>query len=220
MDYEIMMNGIVKIGDRAPDIEASTTMGKFNLNDYKGKWVVLFSHPGDYTPVCTSEMIAFARANDYFNERNTSLVGLSVDSNLSHLAWMYDIYCRTGIKLPFPIIEDRNGVIARKYGMVSNNVSTYQTVRNVFIIDDKQIVRAILIYPMEVGRFIPEIIRLIDALQISDKHDAVIPANWMVGNQIMNRPPNTFEELEKRAEELSQNGNGLSWYMTYKEIED
>ena len=220
MDYEIMMNGIVKIGDRAPEIEAITTMGKFNLNDYKGKWVVLFSHPGDFTPVCTSEMIAFARANDYFNERNTCLVGLSVDSNLSHLAWIYDIYCRTGIKLPFPIIEDRNGVIARKYGMVSNNVSTYQTVRNVFIIDDKQIVRAILIYPMEVGRFIPEIIRLIDALQTADKHDAVIPANWMVGNQIMNRPPNTFEELETRTEELSKNGNGLSWYLTYKDIEE
>lgn len=165
-------------------------------------------------------MIAFARANDYFNERNTYLVGLSVDSNMSHLAWMYDICCRTGIKLPFPIIEDRNGVIARKYGMISNNVSTYQTVRNVFIIDDKQIVRAILIYPMEVGRFIPEIIRLVDALQTSDKQNAAIPANWMVGNQIMNRPPNTFEELEKRAEELSQNGNGLSWYMTYKDLED
>lgn len=220
MDYEIMMNGIVKIGDRAPEIEVNSTIGKFNLNDYKEKWVVLFSHPGDFTPVCTSEMIAFARANDYFSQRNTCLVGLSVDSNMSHLAWMYDIYCRTGIKLPFPIIEDRNGVIARKYGMVSNNVSTYQTVRNVFIIDDKQIVRAILIYPMEVGRFIPEIIRLIDALQTSDKNNAVIPANWMVGNQIMNRPPNTFEELEKRAEEVSQNGNGLSWYMTYKDLED
>jgi len=165
-------------------------------------------------------MIAFARANDYFTERNTSLVGLSVDSNSSHLAWVYDIYCRTGIKLPFPIIEDRNGVIARKYGMVSNNVSTYQTVRNVFIIDDKQMVRSILIYPMEVGRFIPEIIRLIDALQTADKHDAVIPANWMVGNQIMNRPPNTFEELETRTEELSKNGNGLSWYLTYKDIEE
>jgi len=165
-------------------------------------------------------MIAFARANDYFTERNTSLVGLSVDSKSSHLAWVYDIYCRTGIKLPFPIIEDRNGVIARKYGMVSNNVSTYQTVRNVFIIDDKQMVRSILIYPMEVGRFIPEIIRLIDALQTSDKQNAVIPANWMVGNQIMNRPPNTFEELEKRVEELSQNGNGFSWYMTYKDLED
>jgi len=215
-----MMNGLVKVGDRAPEIEATTTIGKFNLNDYKGKWVVLFSHPGAFTPVCTTEMIAFARANDYFNERNTCLVGLSVDSNLSHLAWMYEIYCRTGIKLPFPIIEDRNGVIARKYGMVSNNVSTYQTVRNVFIIDDKQIVRAILIYPMEVGRFIPEIIRLIDALQTSDKQNAVIPANWMVGNQIMNRPPNTFEELEKRVEELSQNGNGFSWYMTYKDLED
>jgi len=220
MDYEIMMNGIVKVGDRAPEIEANTTMGKINLNDYKGKWVVLFSHPGDFTPVCTTEMIAFSRANDYFTERNTCLIGLSVDSNSSHLAWMYDIYYRTGIKLPFPIIEDRNGVIARKYGMVSNNVSTYQTVRNVFIIDDKQIVRAILIYPMEVGRFIPEIIRLIDALQTSDKHDTAIPANWMVGSPVINKSPTTFEELEKRVEDLQQNGNGLSWYLTYRDIEE
>lgn len=220
MDYEIMMNGSVKIGDRAPEIEATTTMGKFNLNDYKGKWVILFSHPGDFTPVCTTEMIAFSKANEYFKEKNTYLVGLSVDSNMSHLAWMYDIYCRTGIKLPFPIIADRNGSIARKYGMISNSISTYQTVRNVFIIDDKQIVRAILIYPMEIGRFIPEIIRLIDALQTSDKHDAVLPANWMLGNPIINRPPNTFEELENRVEELSQNGNGLSWYLTYKNIEE
>lgn len=169
--------------------------------------------------MCTTEMIAFARANEFFCERNTCLVGLSVDSNASHLAWVYDIYCRTGIRLPFPIIADRNGVIARKYGMISNSVSTYQTVRNVFIIDDKQIVRAILVYPMEVGRFIPEIIRLIDALQTSDKYDVVMPANWMPGNPVVNRPPTTFEQLEKRAEELQQNGNGLSWYLTYRDID-
>lgn len=164
-------------------------------------------------------MIAFARANEYFSERNTSLVGLSVDSNPSHLEWMYDIYCKTGVKLPFPIISDRNGVIARKYGMISNSVSTYETVRNVFIIDDKQIVRAILIYPLEVGRFIPEIIRLIDALQVSDKYEVVVPANWMPGNSVFNRLPTSFEEVEKRLEELQQANNGMSWYMTYKNIE-
>ena len=157
MDYELMMNGNVKIGQKAPEFDAITSFGPKSLNDYKGKWLVLFSHPGDFTPVCTTEMIAFARAYTYFQKLNTELLGLSIDSNPSHLAWIYDIYCRTGIELPFPIIADRSGQIARKYGMISNDVSSTETVRTVFIIDDKQIVRTILIYPLNVGRFIPEI---------------------------------------------------------------
>ena len=140
MDYEIMMNGNIKIGDIAPEFEADSTMGKVNLADYKGKWLVFFSHPGDFTPVCTTEIIAFAKANTYFNQLNTALLGLSVDSNSSHLAWLYDIYIKTGTTIPYPIIADRNGEIARKYGMISSNVSTTQTVRNVFIIDPEGIV--------------------------------------------------------------------------------
>ena len=118
MDYELMMNGTVKIGQHAPDFTAETTYGPVCLDDYKGKWLVLFSHPGDFTPVCTTEMIAFAQAHSYFEKLNTSLLGLSIDSNPSHLAWMHDIYCMTGIVLPFPIIADRNGSIARKYGII------------------------------------------------------------------------------------------------------
>ncbi len=118
--------------------------------------------------MCTTEMIAFTRAHTYFKDLNTELLGLSVDSNSSHLAWVYDIYCKTGIKVSFPIIADRNGEIARKYGMISNDVSSTETVRNVFIIDDKGIVRTILIYPLNIGRFIPEIIRIVQALQMSD----------------------------------------------------
>ena len=144
MDYEVMMNGNVRIGEFAPKFEANSTRGRIALNDYKGKWVVLFSHPGDFTPVCTTEMIAFSNANQYFEERNTCLLGLSVDSNPSHLAWVYDIYCRTGIVIPFPIIEDRNGNIARKYGMISNSVDNTATVRNVYIIDPNGIIRLIL----------------------------------------------------------------------------
>ena len=151
-DYELMMNAIVKVGQYAPDFEATTTMGRIILSEYKDKWVVLFSHPGDFTPVCTTEMIAFSNANTYFENMNTKLIGLSIDSNASHLAWVYDIYCRTGVRIPFPIIADRNGEIARKYGMISNNISKTETVRNVFIIDDKGIVRAILIYPMELRK--------------------------------------------------------------------
>lgn len=216
MDYEIMMNGIVKIGMSAPDFEAETTMGKINLNDYKGKWVVLFSHPGDFTPVCTTEIIAFSRANTYFQNLNTCLVGLSVDSNPSHLAWLYDIYCKTGICVPFPIIADRNGVIARKYGMISNDVSTTETVRNVFIIDDKGIVRTILIYPMNVGRCIPEILRTIQALQVADSNDASTPANWVPCNPIIVRPPSTFCKLQERNNSISENNNGMNWYLSFK----
>ena len=169
MDYELMMNQNVKIGMKAPDLEAQTTIGNLSLNNYLGKWVVLFSHPGDFTPVWTTEMIAFANADTYFKERNASLIGLSVDSNSSHLAWVYDIYLRTGIRIPFPIIADRNGNIARKYGMISNNISNTQTVRNVYLIDPEGIIRLILIYPMNVGRCIPEILRALEALQVSDK---------------------------------------------------
>lgn len=169
MDYEIMMNGNVRIGQHAPDFEAQSTMGNISLSDYKGKWVVLFSHPGDFTPVCTTEMIAFSKANTYFEKLNTCLIGLSVDSNPSHLAWAYDIFCKTGVRISFPIIADRNGIIARKYGMISNDVSTTETVRNVFIIDDNGIIRLILVYPLNIGRCIPEILRCIEALQTSEK---------------------------------------------------
>ena len=217
MDYELMMNGNVKIGQKAPDFEATTSCGPRTLNDYKGKWLVLFSHPGDFTPVCTTEMIAFARAYTYFQQMNTELLGLSIDSNPSHLAWIYDIYCRTGIKLPFPIIADRSGQIARKYGMISNDVSTTQTVRNVFIIDDKGIVRAIFVYPLNVGRFIPEIIRTVQALQMADCAKGSTAANWMPGQPVIVPVPQTFCELEERQNYINENRNGISWYLSFKQ---
>ncbi len=217
MDYELMMNGNVKIGQKAPDFEANTTFGKICLNDYQGKWLVLFSHPGDFTPVCTTEMIAFTRAHQYFRDINTELLGLSVDSNSSHLAWMYDIYCKTRIKISFPIIADRNGQIARKYGMIANDISNTETVRNVFIIDDKGIIRTTLIYPLNVGRFIPEIIRTVQALQMADCSKGSTAANWMPGQPVIVSPPKTFTELEERNSEILKNRNGISWYLSFKE---
>ena len=216
MDYEVMMNGNVRIGMCAPDFEATTTMGNISLNDYKGKWVVLFSHPGDFTPVCTTEIIAFAKADTYFKQRNACLLGLSVDSNASLLAWIYDIYCRTGIRIPFPIIADRNGSIARKYGMISNDVSNTETVRNVFIIDDKGVVRAILVYPMNVGRCIPEILRLLEALQVADCNKGMTPANWCPNEPMIVPMPQTFCELEERVQSIQKNQNGFNWYLSFK----
>ena len=219
MDYELMMNGNVKIGQKAPDFTADTTFGIVNLENYKGKWLVLFSHPGDFTPVCTTEMIAFTKAHTYFKQINTELLGLSVDSNPSHLAWVYDIYCRTGVQISFPIIADRNGEIARKYGMISSDISNSQTVRNVFIIDDKQIVRTILIYPMNVGRFIPEILRVVRALQVADCTNGSTPANWMPYNPVIVPIPKTSDGLKTRVDEIQKKRNGISWYLIFKEPE-
>lgn len=218
MDYELMMNGNVKIGQKAPEFDAVTTFGAKTLDDFKGKWLVLFSHPGDFTPVCTTEFIAFSRAYTYFEQLNTQLLGLSIDSNSSHLAWVNDIYMRTGVKIPFPIIADRSGQIARKYGMIASDISTTATVRNVFIIDDKQVVRTILIYPMNIGRFIPEIIRIIQALQVADCSEGSTPANWMPNQPVIVSAPETVQEMEERMQSLQENKNGLSWYLSFKNI--
>ena len=219
MDYEVMMNGNVKIGDYAPEFVAKSTIGEIRLSDYKGKWVVLFSHPGDFTPVCTTEIIAFARANTYFEERNTCLIGLSVDSNSSHLAWIYDIWCKTGISIPFPIVADRNAEIARKYGMISSKISSEETVRNVYVIDECGVIRAILIYPITIGRCIPEILRIVDAAQIGDCNKAATPANWVPNDPVIVNMPQTFQQLVERVEEIKQNKNGLSWYLSFKETD-
>lgn len=220
MDYEIMMNGTVRIGQRAPEFEAQTTMGNISLKDYKGKWVVLFSHPGDFTPVCTTEIIAFSKTNTYFEKLNTCLIGLSVDSNSSHLAWAFDIYCKTGVRIPFPIIADRNGEISRKYGMISNEISNTETVRNVYIIDPQGIIRLILIYPMNVGRCIPEILRGLQALQLADKNNGSMPANWVPCEPMIITPPKTFEDLLQRNQEIAQNKNGMNWYLSFKNTEN
>ena len=219
MNYELMMNGTIKIGQSAPDFEATTTMGKISLKDYRGKWVVLFSHPGDFTPVCTTEMIGFAKANTYFENMNAKLIGLSIDSNASHLAWMYDIYLKTGTVLPFPIIADRSGEIARKYGMIASDIDNTATVRNVFIIDDKGIVRTILVYPMNIGRNISEILRIVNALQVSDENKKMTPANWIPCDPMILPPPATFSALQERLEEQKKEKNGMAWYLSFRNPE-
>ena len=162
-------------------------------------------------------MIAFTRAHTYFKNLNTELLGLSIDSNPSHLAWIYDIYCRTGIKISFPIIADRSGEIARKYGMISNDISSTETVRNVFVIDDKGIVRTILVYPMNIGRFIPEIIRIVQALQMADCSNGSTAANWIPNQPVIVPIPKTYEQLEDRVEEINKYRNGINWYLSFKE---
>ena len=217
MDYELMMNGTIKLGQKAPDFEAISTYGNIKIEEYKGKWIVFFSHPGDFTPVCTTEIIAFSKAFPYFQKMNTELLGLSIDSNPSHLAWMQDIYLKTGITIPFPIIADRSGEIARKYGMIASDLSKTETVRNVFIIDDKQIVRTILVYPLNIGRFIPEIIRIVQALQMADCSKSSTPVNWMPGCPVIMSIPKTYEELRGREKYVQKYNDSFSWYLTFKE---
>ena len=217
MDYELLMNNNVKIGMIAPEFEAESTAGKIKLSDYKGKWLVFFSHPGDFTPVCTTEIIAFEKAKMYFDKLDTSILGLSVDSNASHLAWLYDIYIKTGIKISFPIIADRNGAIARKYGMISSDISNTEALRNVFIIDDKGIIRLILVYPLNVGRNILEIVRCIEALKTSEESNGLIPANWVPCDKIIMKSPNTLSSLITKNEQIVKEKNGISWYLGYKE---
>ena len=218
MDYELMMNSNIKIGQKAPNFNASTTYGDKSLKDYQGKWLVFFSHPGDFTPVCTTEMIAFANAYPYFQKVNTELLGLSIDSNSSHLAWMNDIYLKTGIILPFPLVADRSGEIARLYGMISKDISNTETVRDVVIIDPKGIIRLILTYPLNVGRNIAEILRAIQALQMADCANASTPANWIPNQSLIIAPPKTFLELEERKKYIKENNNGMSWYLSFKEV--
>lgn len=161
MDYELMMNSNIKIGQRAPEFTAETTYGKRSLKDYKGKWLVFFSYPGDFNYICTTEIMAFSKAYSYFQKMNAELLGLSIDSNATHLAWMNEIFRTTGISVPFPIVADRSGEIARLYGMISKDVSSTQTVRDVVIVDPNGVVKIILIYPPDVRRNIDEIIRVI-----------------------------------------------------------
>jgi len=200
---------------KAPDFTAQTTLGNMKFSDLAGKWIVFFSHPGDFTPVCTTEIIAFAQMAPYFAKRNVMLLGLSIDSNPSHLAWIYNIYRQTGITVPFPVIADRDGSIARLYGMIAKDVSETETVRTVFIIDDKQIIRAMLYYPITNGRNIPEILRLIDALQTTDRENVATPVNWCPGQPVIVPGPKTYSELMERIK-CPKGLQCMDWYLCYK----
>lgn len=203
------------LGEQAPDFEAVTTHGVLRLSDFKGMWLVLFSHPADFTPVCTTEFIAFAQLYDEFKKRNVELLGLSVDSVSSHIAWVRNIEEKMGVKISFPIIADLNKEVAMKYGMIHPGQSKTETVRCVFIIDPEGKIRAILYYPLTTGRNIHEILRLIDALQTSDKYKVATPANWKPGDPVVVPPPQTVEDAEER---LKQGYECKDWYLCMKRL--
>ncbi len=215
------MGRMPMIGDPAPEFRAMTTMGKVNFpQDYKGSWVVLFSHPADFTPVCTTEFIGFSKMAEEFAEIGTKLIGLSIDSLHSHLAWARNIETidldGTGaVKVKFPIIADISMSVARKYGMLQTVAKT-QTVRAVFVIDPEGIIRAILYYPMSTGRNLPEIKRIVQSLQLHDAENVSTPANWQPGEEAILGAPLTLEEAQERLEDESL--RSLEWYVHFKRM--
>ena len=193
--------------DVAPPFRARTTMGERSLDMYRGRWLVFFSHPADFTPVCTSEFVAFAKASDRFRELGCDLLALSVDSLSSHLAWKHSIEHRFGVRVPFPIVEDPAMGIARAYGMLPANATSSATVRTTFVIDPEGVVRATVSYPMTVGRSVDEVLRLVAALQATDAADVSTPEGWMPGDPVIVAPPLTFEEITAQPE-----AGASDWY--------
>lgn len=221
MDENRTTSQMPLIGDRAPEFHAMTTKGKIDFpQDYKGSWVVLFSHPADFTPVCTTEFITFASMAEEFEEINTKLIGLSIDSLHSHLAWVKNIESiewngHKGMKIPFPVIADISMNVARKYGMLQTVANT-QTVRAVFIIDPEGVIRTILYYPMSVGRNLDEIKRIIVSLQLHDEIGTATPANWRPGDDVLLGAPLTLEEAEERTN--IEDVEIIEWYLTKKKL--
>ena len=204
-----------RLNEPAPPFEAKTTHGVKKLDDYKGKWLVLFSHPADFTPVCTTEFIAFARAFPEFQKLNTELLGLSIDSNFAHIAWVRNIKEKFDIDIPFPVIEDLSMNVANSYGMIQPGASDTSAVRTTFIIDDKGILRAMVYYPMTNGRSIPEFLRLVAALQTSDNNQVATPEGWEPGDKVIVPPPTTTEDASKREKEGFEY---TDWYFSKKEL--
>ncbi len=206
-----------RIGDKAPDFEANTTTGKLKFSDYnKGKWVVFFSHPADFTPVCTTEMSSFAVEEEKFNKMNTKLLGLSIDSIHSHIAWVENVKKNLGITMKFPIIADIDMKVSKLYGMLQPGESETAAVRAVFFIDPVGKIRLIMYYPLNVGRNMEEIFRVLQALQVSDEHKVAMPLNWKPGAKVIVPPPKTLVDLEERLQNTSY--EKIDFYLCKKEL--
>ncbi|HOI33150.1 MAG TPA: peroxiredoxin [Bacteroidales bacterium] len=205
-----------RIGDQAPDFKAMTTTGMMQFSEYiKGSWTILFSHPADFTPVCTTEMSGFAVLEDKFKKMNTKLVGLSIDSIHSHVAWVNNVKEKTGVFMRFPIIADIDMKVSKLYGMLQPGESETAAVRAVFFIDPIGKIRLIMYYPLNVGRNMDEIIRALQALQTADEHKVALPLNWKPGEKAIVPPPKTIDELEER---LKSNYEMVDFYLAKRSL--
>ncbi|MCK4279330.1 MAG: peroxiredoxin [Candidatus Thorarchaeota archaeon] len=204
------------IGEEVPDFEAVTTDGSIKFSEWaKGSWVILFSHPADFTPVCTTEFMAFADIHPDLQKRNVKLIGLSIDSVYSHIAWLRAIKEKLGKEIPFPIIEDLSMNVAHKYGMIHPAQSGTAAVRAVFFIDPEFKLRGLVYYPLSNGRNMDEMLRIIDAFQTSDEHGVATPANWRPGDDVIVPPPKTKKEAEKR---LKEGFDCADWFFCKKKL--
>lgn len=219
---ETQTNKMPLIGDTAPAFKAVTTQGEINFpEDYKGKWVILFSHPADFTPVCTTEFMTFASMADEFKALNTELIGLSVDSLYAHIAWLRKIQelewkDKKHVEVKFPLIEDIRMEVANKYGMIQPGQSNTQAVRAVFIIDPNAKIRTILYYPLSTGRNFDEIKRIIMALQKADSDSVATPADWRPGDDVLVPTAGSCGTAKKRVETKSEDTYCLDWFMCFK----
>jgi len=211
------------IGEQAPAFKALTTQGEISFpDDYQGKWVILFSHPADFTPVCTTEFMTFATMAEDLKALNCELIGLSIDSHFAHIAWLRTIKEKIeykgmkDVEVRFPVIADLSMDVAKKFGMVQPATATTQAVRAVFIMDPKGIVRAILYYPMSNGRNMEEIKRLLIAMQTSDKHGIATPANWQPGDDVIVPPPGSCGAAKERVDGAGEDYHCLDWFLCLK----
>jgi peroxiredoxin (alkyl hydroperoxide reductase subunit C) len=205
-----------RIGDKAPDFEAITTTGKIKFSEFsKDKWVVFFSHPADFTPVCTTEMSGFAKEKEFFEGRDTKLLGLSIDSIHAHIAWVNAVHEKTGVLFDFPIIADLDMKISKLYGMLQPGESETAAVRAVFFIDPSGFIRLIMYYPLNVGRNMEEIKRVLLALQTASQHSVSLPLNWKPGEKVIVPPPKTVAALEERKR---SNLEMVDWYLAKKAL--
>lgn len=200
-DHDTKRASGLRIGDHAPDFEARSTVGNIRLSEFRGRWLVLFSHPADFTPVCTTEFVELAEQADAFAQRDCALMALSVDSLFSHFAWLRMIRDRFGVEVRFPIVEDPTLVIGRAFGMVAPQDNDSATVRTTFFIDPEGVVRAMTCYPANIGRSIPEMLRMLDALQAVDANDGLAPANWSSGDPLLSPPTHDLDEVFGAKEE-------------------
>ncbi|WP_456464747.1 peroxiredoxin [Desulfurobacterium sp.] len=214
--------GIPLLGEKFPEIEVQTTHGKIRLPEaFKGKWFVLFSHPADFTPVCTTEFVAFQKRYDRFRELNCELIGLSVDQVFSHIKWEEWIKDKLGVEIEFPIIAD-TGAVADVLGLIHPGKGT-NTVRAVFVVDPEGVVRLILYYPQELGRNIDEILRAVKGLQVSDKNGVALPANWpeneLIGDKVIVPPATDVESARQRLEAASKGEiECFDWWLCFKRL--
>ena len=219
---EVSVSKMPLIGDEAPAFKAKTTQGVVNFPaDYKGKWVILFSHPADFTPVCTTELMTFTSMLDEFKAVNTELLGLSVDSVYSHIAWLRKIKDleykgMKNLEVTFPLIEDITMEVANKFGMIQPGQSTTQAVRAVFVVDPMGKIRCILYYPMTLGRNFDEIKRIVLALQKADKDGVATPADWRPGDDVIVPAPATFGGAKERALNPGEDKYCLDWFLCFK----